>query len=171
MINFPFDSIKNPKLKYFSVTKWLSEDEEPFDAMAIASKVCTYKGSEYFGMDPNTIVKLWDLTGKRGSDKHQEIENWLRGVNPTCEFKKEFEQLGITPDTSWSEIKLYSDWLCLSGIIDIIQGGNKSYIVHDIKTFKKMTEDKLIKTIVDFIGLVFIIMPFSTYPCGIKHDD
>ncbi|ATO18877.1 hypothetical protein BS636_03945 [Acinetobacter sp. LoGeW2-3] len=31
--------------------------------------------------------------------------------------------------------------------------------------------DKLIKTIVDFIDLVFIIMPFSTYPCGIKHDD
>ena len=147
MKEFPFESRKKPNIKYLGVTSWLNKFEEEFIPLEVATKVSKNPRSEYYELDPQKIVKMWELTGKRGTKKHQEIEKWLKKETETCEFANDlYQKLDIHPDNSWAEIKVHSDNLQLSGIIDIIQGENNTYYVHDIKTFKKVTQDKIDKT-------------------------
>lgn len=44
-------------------------------------------------------------------------------------------------------------------------------ICENVMNLAGLTTYKFNKTVVDFIVLVFIIMPFSIHPYGIKHDD
>lgn len=143
---FPYD-LKNihPSIKYLGVTSFLDSFEEPFNALEIATKVSNIPSSEYYGFDVELIIKHWKNTGIRGNKKHKEIEDWLKFnmVSDVCLDLK--ENLGISPDNSFSEIKIYSNELHLNGFIDIVQKNKETIFVHDIKTFSKISDDKIDK--------------------------
>lgn len=132
--------------KMLSVTTWLSSFEPPFNPYDVSKKVSKLPNSEYYGMDPKVIRELWNKTGPRGSKKHDSIEKWLTGENESCKEQKFIEKLGINPDNTWSEIKLYSEKLLLAGTADIITRiDDNVFKIFDIKTSSKIGKEKLNK--------------------------
>lgn len=173
------------KQKLDSVTKWLSSFDEPFNPYEISEKVSKNKNSEYFGMNPADIRKLWTSTASRGSKKHNKIEKWLNGETASCDEAEFLTQLGITPQTAWPEIPLVSEKLLLAGTADIISFDGTKYIIWDIKTSKKIDNskvDKFTKQILTYCimlkhmagvdvvpGGVISIQPDSNLSTGITH--
>lgn len=147
MIIFPYVSIQDKSLKYSRVTEFLSSFEPPFDAKEVAEKVSNYENSEYYGHSVESILEMWRLTGIRGDQKHKQIENWLRSEGPeTSECTIIKNTLGINPENTYAEIKLYANRFSLTGTPDIVQQIDpNTFIVHDIKTFKKVSDDKIDK--------------------------
>ena len=150
MINFPYISTKTENIEYLGVTSWLGSFEAPFIPEEVARKVSKNPNSEYFDIPISDIIKMWNDTATRGNRKHKEIEDWLKGVGEKNEHCSIIENsLGISPDNSFAEIKLYCDEFRLTGKPDIIQEIKEKdytiYNIHDIKTFKKNNKDKLIQ--------------------------
>lgn len=144
--DFPYSFNVHPSIKYLGVTSFLDSFEEPFNAVKIATMVSANPNSEYYGIDVNTIVNHWKDTGIRGNKKHKEIEDWINFKTEMTEDCKSLnETLNITPKNTFSEIKLYSNKLQLVGICDLIPIIDDTIIVHDIKTFSKITDDKIDK--------------------------
>lgn len=148
MIENIFNSSPIQGKDYIRVTTWLNSYEKPFNAPKIAEQVSNNPNSEYYGMEIKDILSAWQNTSTRGTKKHKTIEDWIHGlseINPTCE--KIQNELGITPQNTYSEIQIWSNRLFISGTPDIIQKvDDTKYIVHDIKTFTKVNTDKIIKT-------------------------
>jgi len=129
-------------IKLISVTSWLKQFEEPFDPYEISEKISKNPNSEYYGMDPAIIRSLWIKTANRGSKKHKTIEKWLTGETSSCDEAEFLIQYNITPQNAYSEIPLISKKLMLAGTADIITVENGQYFIWDIKTAKKVNEDK-----------------------------
>jgi hypothetical protein len=55
-------------IKWTSVTSLISKFKAPFDADAIANKVCKSKKSKWFGMKPEDIKEAWKAEAKRATD-------------------------------------------------------------------------------------------------------
>lgn len=128
------------------VTTWLSSFDKEFNSYEIAKKVSKIPTSEYYGLDPKDIVILWESTGTRGKTKHDSIEKWLTGETESCLESKFFENLGINPENTWSEIKLCSEKLLIAGTADIITKIDENvYKIFDIKTSAKLGKEKLEK--------------------------
>jgi hypothetical protein len=143
---FPYRFNINKDVKYLGVTSFLDSFEEPFDAIKIATIVSSIPTSEYYGIDVDTIINHWKDTGIRGNKKHKEIEDWLNFKSEMTEDCVSLnENLNVTQDNSYSEIKIYSNEYQLVGIVDLIQMINDTIIVHDIKTFSKVSDDKIDK--------------------------
>ena len=107
--------------------------------------MCSKKpSSEYFGMKPNDIIKLWSKTGSRGTTKHNEIEKWISGQVDKCSISKWLtRECNITPQNTFTEILLCSAILEIAGTADLITVDGDDFIVNDIKTSKKMDSKKL----------------------------
>lgn len=127
---------------YTSVTQFLGELKTPFDPYSISKKVSKNSNSEYFGIDPKSIRKLWTETARRGTLKHHSIEKWLVG-GKRCVEADYLTNLGITPETSWAEIPVFNHSLRIAGMVDIITKEDDALIVYDIKTSKKIDDTKL----------------------------
>lgn len=131
--------------KYISVTTWLKQMGPEFDADRISKQVSNNPNSEYYGMKPKDIIDIWNKTSLNGNKKHSKIESWLKGETDWCDEASFFINLGITPENTWSEVPLVSNSMFLAGTADIITFENNEYTIWDIKTSKKLGEDKLKK--------------------------
>lgn len=176
-------------VKLESVTGFLKQFEEPFNPYTISERVSRNPNSEYYNMDPAEIRKLWTKTASRGTKKHNKIEDWLNFKTKTCDEAEFLTKLGITPESSWSEIPLVSSPLLLAGTADIItQDTDKTLIVWDIKTAKKVDDDKIKKFSLQVMiyclmlkhmtdgkikikpGGIISIKPLSNISEGINHN-
>jgi hypothetical protein len=131
--------------KLDSVTTWLSSFEEPFNPYKISEEVSRNPNSEYYGLEPDKIRKLWQSTALRGSQKHSTIEDWLTEKQDNCLESDFLINLGINPKNSWSEVPLISTKLMLAGTADIITFENEIFYIWDIKTAKKIDDNKIKK--------------------------
>lgn len=147
MKDFPIDFSKICLGEYISPTRLLGVFEEPFDAMETAKAVATYENSEYYQIPVETILEYWKLTAPYGNIIHSEIQDYLTN-NKECRFKDALEKHGINYNNSYSEIEIKSQDKKMKGFVDIITvqevEDRTEYIIHDIKTYKKINEDKLI---------------------------
>jgi len=147
MKNFPIDFSKIVLGEYISPTRLLGVFEEPFDARKTAEAVTTYERSEYFKIPVDTILDYWKLTAPYGNIIHSEIQDYLTDEKE-CRFKEELEKYGINYNNSYSEIEIKSLHKKMKGFVDIItiqeENDKKKYIVHDIKTYKKIDGEKII---------------------------
>lgn len=131
--------------KVISVTQFLSQFQPKFNPYKISEQVSKNPNSEYYGLDPDVIRKIWANTGPRGTIKHNEIENYLLGNKSECKESEFLSNINITPGNSWPEIKLFSSKLMIAGTADIISYQNNQYVIYDIKTSKKVDNEKLKK--------------------------
>jgi hypothetical protein len=60
-----YKSIDGDNIDWVSVTTLISNFKKPFDAKAIAAKVTKNKKSKWFGIEPETILKIWDDESQR----------------------------------------------------------------------------------------------------------
>ena len=159
-------------IEFMSVTTWLSSFDEPFNPYKISEQVSKNPNSEYFGMDPEVIRKLWAKTGPRGTKKHNSIEDWLTGKTDYCDEKNFLINLGITPENSWSEVTLCSEKLLLSGTADIITRIDKDvFKIWDIKTSTKIGRDKLEKFSKQILTYGLLLKHMSDRPIKIIPGD
>jgi hypothetical protein len=60
-----YKSIDGDNIDWVSVTTLISNFKKPFDAKAVAAKVSKNKKSKWFGIEPETILKIWDDESQR----------------------------------------------------------------------------------------------------------
>ena len=60
-----YKSIDGENIDWVSVTTLISNFKKPFDGKAIAAKVSKNKRSKWFGVEPETILKIWDDESQR----------------------------------------------------------------------------------------------------------
>lgn len=128
--------------RMLSVTSWLAQYKEPFNSIRISEEVSKNPRSQYYGIEPKEIRKLWQKTSVRGTKKHSEIEKWLIGESEKCPITL-LNKLNILPNNSWSEIAVFSSRFCLAGTIDIISVFDNEYRIWDIKTVTRLDKDKI----------------------------
>jgi hypothetical protein len=58
----------NKDVKWTSATDFVEAFSHPFDKLGTATKVCLKKGSKWYGIAPNEIVRIWDAEAKRSTD-------------------------------------------------------------------------------------------------------
>jgi hypothetical protein len=64
-VDHSYKSIDGDNIDWVSVTTLISNFKKPFDAKAIAAKVTKNKRSKWFGIEPETILKIWDDESQR----------------------------------------------------------------------------------------------------------
>jgi ATP-dependent exoDNAse (exonuclease V) beta subunit len=93
-----------PDVKYTSVTTWIHEHFEKFDADKIITKMMSgtgwKKGHKYWGMTPDQIKSQWntnkDAVSGAGTDLHFEIECFNNDTTLSCDYtNKELLELYI----------------------------------------------------------------------------
>ena len=57
----------NDQIKWTSVTTLISSLKKPFDAKKVAERVSKNKKSKWYGIDPKTIVQIWDNEANRAT--------------------------------------------------------------------------------------------------------
>ena len=57
----------NDEIRWISVTTLLSSLKKPFDAKKVAERVSKNKKSKWYGVDPKTIVQIWDNEANRAT--------------------------------------------------------------------------------------------------------
>ena len=57
----------NDQIKWTSVTTLISCLKKPFDAKKVAERVSKNKKSKWYGIDPKTIVQIWDNEANRAT--------------------------------------------------------------------------------------------------------
>lgn len=60
-----YKSIDGDNIDWISVTTLISNFKKPFDAKGIAAKVSKNKRSKWYGIEPETILKIWDDESQR----------------------------------------------------------------------------------------------------------
>jgi hypothetical protein len=60
-----YKSIDGDNIDWVSVTTLISNFKKPFDGKTIAAKVSKNKRSKWFGIEPETILKIWDDESQR----------------------------------------------------------------------------------------------------------
>jgi len=154
MLKFPVSIDHSNSDKYEHVTSFISRQSPPFDGVRIAKEISTNCGSIYYEMEVEDILYYWKLATEFGNIQHQKIENYIR-KNQSCDFDEFFQQNNIGFENSYSEIKLTSDIYQLTGTADIIvreiNEDKTIYRIHDIKTYKNITDEKILKASVQIL--------------------
>ena len=157
-----YKSIDGENIDWVSVTTLISNFKKPFDAKGIAAKVSKNKRSKWFGIEPETILKIWDDESQRamslGTFYHNQREADL------CSLAS-IEKEGVTvpifvPNVQPNGIKLAPDQKLDSGVypehmvylksagicgqsdlVEIVNG--KVYII-DYKTNKEIKTESFV---------------------------
>ena len=134
---------------YISVTTLLAR-LFPFNAAEIAAKVNNMRGSCYYGMGVERITEQWQRSSGLGHMVHNAVENYIKeGSVPDDKslvpLVDQFKRLNFK-GTLMSEVMVQSsDEYKIAGTVDIIEDTGKHLYVWDIKTYKKITDDKVKK--------------------------
>ena len=135
----------NPDLEFTSVTTFIGQFFEEFNAKKIATKLVT-SNRNYMGMTVEEVLATWKDAAEHGTKVHEELENYIlnkdtltepksiQGMNWLNKYKMK-SSFDVYP-----EVIIYSEELKLSGTIDLLLFDkiNNKYIIMDWKTSKKI---------------------------------
>lgn len=108
-------TIKNQILK--SVSSVVASQFRSFNSHAVARAIAKKKGSRYYGMNQDDILKQWSETGKESRDRglslHRDIENFYKhGKIPINEDAVEWKYfLKFHED--------HPDWVCIGNEVQV----------------------------------------------------
>lgn len=66
--NHSYESITDENINWISVTSFIGQFKEPFDAKGMADKCSKNKKSKWFGLTPQQIQEAWSSEAKRSTD-------------------------------------------------------------------------------------------------------
>jgi len=135
----------NPDLEFTSVTTFIGQFFEEFNAKKIATKLVA-SNRNYMGMTVEEVLATWNDAAEHGTKVHEELENYIlhkdtltepksiQGMNWLNKYKMK-SSFDVYP-----EVIIYSEELKLSGTIDLLLFDkiNNKYIIMDWKTSKKI---------------------------------
>ena len=135
----------HPNIHFTSVTTFVEQFFEGFDAKKIASKlIANY--SKYSNYTVESLIAEWKQKADYGTHVHNEIESWIKKKIQPKELKSingknwlENYQKKSNSDI-FSEVIIYSTELKIAGTIDIIAKDNSTgfYELIDWKTSRKI---------------------------------
>ena len=136
----------NPNIEFISVTTFISQFFEKFEAEKIAQRLVTYS-PKYMDMTVSSILKMWGDSAIHGTKVHEEIENCLLNKIEATELKAMqglswLNKFKLQSDfLLYPEVMIYSEELKLSGTIDLLlfNKDTQEYIIMDWKTSKSIS--------------------------------
>jgi len=133
--------------KLMSVTQFINLDKEPFDPIKMSEKCSKDSTSIYYKIKPEQIRLYWNLRTHLGTNKHAQVERWLKhnlSKDDVFTEQKDFEEHGITPENTISEFEFCSQKYMLGGIADIVQfvetDDKVTIYISDVKTVNKISD-------------------------------
>lgn len=154
-------------VEYMSCTRFVETMHEPFRREQRAIECASQAQGEYAGMTPTEIMRQWEDAADVGTRLHHLAELALRfgsdalGRSVTNDAYKQYIHIVKEIEqwkTDWhsakwaltrSEIILWSRKYRLAGMFDIcrilVGDGQMEYIIDDIKTWRKVTSERLAK--------------------------
>lgn len=157
-----YKSIDGDNIDWISVTTLISNFKKPFDAKGVAAKVSKNKRSKWYGIEPETILKIWDDESQRamtlGTFYHNQREADLcslssiekEGVTiPIFSPNVEPNGIKVAPNQKLDSgvypehmVYLKSAGICgQSDLVEIVNG--KVYII-DYKTNKEIKKESFV---------------------------
>jgi len=135
----------NPDLEFISVTTFISQFFEKFEAEKIAKKLVAVS-PKYMEMSVEEVLEMWRESANHGTIVHEELEDHIlnqtvlkepkaiQGMNWLNKYKMNSE-FDVYP-----EVIIFSEELKISGTIDLLlfDKNNNQYIIMDWKTSKKI---------------------------------
>jgi len=135
----------DPNFEFKSVTTFVGDFFEKFDAPAVASKL-TVSHPKYKHMTAEELLAVWKKKSEYGTFVHEEIEFYINDKTPPTDDRsiRAVKWLnGYKMQSTYellSEKIIYSKELNLAGTIDLLMYDQKSdsYIIIDWKTSSKI---------------------------------
>ena len=132
--------------RYVSVSSLLKK-LFPFDALEVATKVSAMPSSKYFGRTTDDIIAEWNGRRNIGTELHEAIEAAILGKDCKPElrrFTRAFKA-GNWRGPLKSEVVLHDPELFIAGTTDLIEERPAEDVIWDIKTCRKIDEEKLLQ--------------------------
>lgn len=139
-------------LRFTSVTTFIGEFFEPFDARAIATKLAKSGRGKYANMSVSQILRAWEEISERGTAVHLELENYINAWKINSQLpvmlddKAKHGQLWIDEMfephyVPYTEVKIYSTQYQLAGTVDLLVHNPKTdrWVMADWKTNETIT--------------------------------
>jgi hypothetical protein len=157
-----YKSIDGENIDWVSVTTLISNFKKPFDGKAIAAKVSKNKKSKWFGVEPETILKIWDDESQRamslGTFYHNQREADLcslasiekDGVTvPIFSPNVEPNGIKVAPNQKlesgvYPEHMVYLKSAGICGQSDLVEVVNNRIYIIDYKTNKEIKTESFV---------------------------
>ena len=141
-----YNLASNPNLEFTSVTTFVGQFFEKFEAEKIANRLVKVS-PKYRGMSAQDVLQLWRDAADHGTIVHEELENNILNKTPLTERKaihgiNWLNKFKMKSDFDiYPEVIIYSEELKLSGTIDLLLFDKKknTYIIMDWKTSKAIS--------------------------------
>ena len=135
----------NPDLEFISVTTFIGQFFEKFEAEKIAKKLVAVS-PKYMAMSVEDVLEMWKESANHGTIVHEELEEHILNESPLKEPKaiqgmNWLNKYKMNSDFDvYPEVIIYSEELKISGTIDLLlfDKKNNQYIIMDWKTSKKI---------------------------------
>ena len=152
------ENLNKDKIKWTSVTTFISKFKPKFDADAISKKSCKNKRSKWFGLKPKEVRDIWKNEGERaielGNWYHNDLEQRIldcktierEGVDiPIIKPIVDNSGIKIAPkqklsDGMYPEHFAYLKSACICGQADLVTIVNGKVNITDYKTNKEIKE-------------------------------
>ena len=141
--NHIYTLTSKPKVEFTSVTTFIDQFFEKFDAIAIATKLVN-SSPKYMDKTVDDVLEIWKESANHGTKVHEELENYILKKIPITEKKtvhglkwlKNFILAGNFK--IYPEVIIYSEKLKLCGTIDLLIKNmeNNKFLIMDWKTSK-----------------------------------
>lgn len=123
------------KIRYTSVTEFISKFFEEFDDRALARKLNKMRGTKWYKMGIRKILSQWKEQRDYGTRVHEEIDNLIteysyggivsEETKNAINWLHQFER-GLGEPIEYSEYRICDDELKLAGTIDLMIESNLS---------------------------------------------
>lgn len=136
---------EDPDREFTPVTEFVGSFFEPFDQVAIATKLCA-EHDKYRGREPIELIDEWRIATEDGTLVHEQVEAYLRHgtkpVHPKAQHARRWldrylpkSRFLLTP-----EIRIYSEEHGLAGTTDLLAFDQREqcFMQFDWKTNKKI---------------------------------
>jgi hypothetical protein len=135
-------------IEYISVTTLLGQ-LFPFDRNMIAKQISNNPNSPYYKWPLKKIFKDWSDSAVQGTILHNACEKFiLDGIIPDDDILKicvqQYAKLKFKGKTVPEQL-VYSKKLKIAGTIDLLEFCDNIIYIYDIKTYKKITKDRIHK--------------------------
>ena len=138
-------------IEYKSVSALLKQ-MFPFDAKMTALKVIIDRRSRYFGRDLQDVLDEWEKSAVEGHEFHAMVEDWINGGTSSTKatLSPYYNSFVRFTNGKWryplhAETVLWDGLLLIAGTADLIEERPDRLRLWDIKTCRKLGEEKLLK--------------------------
>jgi len=148
-----FDPIKHSYIddkgrKYKSVTTIINEIY-PFNVNEIIAEIIVNPNSAYYQWTPAQVKREWRQSAIEGSRVHKAIENFINKNEfpkniDIIPLVKQFKKLHFKGKLK-TELKVWDEDLLIAGTVDLLEDCGNYFWLWDLKTSKKLSDDRLIK--------------------------